>query len=328
MRRFIIKAAHTGIPALLVSALLALAALAGGCGDGGGSGAGGKLKVAASIQPLADFCRRVGGERVEVQLMVPAGASPHTYEPTASQMKFLSEARLLVVNGLELEAWASDILEKVGNRELVKVDTASRIPRKELIAAGEEDEKGGEGEEAEHEHGAFNPHVWLDPVLASFQVEAIRDALAEVDPEHAAEYRNNADAFLQELVELDAWVRAQLEGFQRKGFVAFHASWPYFARRYGLDMVGVVEELPGKEPSAADIASLLERMRAAGVTAVFAEPQFSPRAAQALAEASGGEVKVAVLDPLGSPDDPETATYTDLIRYDVARMGEALGTAR
>ncbi len=327
----------------LVAALgLAVMAMAGGCGGGGGSG-GGRIKVAASIQPLADLCRQVGGDLVEVELMVPAGASPHTYEPTAAQMRFLSEARLLVLNGLELEGWAADILSKAGNAELVVVETTERLPLSELIPAGGEgddgddhdeelahEERGGEGHSEGghvhegHSHGAYDPHVWLDPTLAAHQVEAVRDALAEADPERGQAYRDNAAAFLEELKELDAWVRERTDSFGKRSFVAFHSSWVYFARRYGLDMAGVVEEFPGREPSASDIAALLERMKAAGAAVIFAEPQFSPRAAQAVADASGGAVSVAFLDPLGDPRDGSKDTYVKLIRYNVEEMAAAL----
>lgn len=310
-------------PAAALCTILLAIALVSGCGESGGSGASGKVKVAASIQPLADFCRQVGGDNVEVELMVPSGASPHTFEPTTSQMRFLSEARLLVVNGLNLETWAVGILGKADNPDLVKVETAGNIPEDELIPTGEDAHEHEEGH-AEDAHGIYDPHVWLDPVLAAYQVEAVRDALVQADPEHAQEYRDNASAYLEELESLDGWVRGQTGSFARKEFVAFHSSWTYFAHRYGLEMVGVVEELPGKEPSPADIAALVEAIRAEGVTVIFAEPQFSPRAAEAVADASGGEVEVAVLDPLGDPDDPARNTYDKLMVYNVDQMGDAL----
>ncbi|NPV58840.1 MAG: zinc ABC transporter substrate-binding protein [Actinobacteria bacterium] len=312
--------------ALAVSVSLLLAVAAGGCGGARDADSGGKVKVAASIPPLADFAKQVGGDRVEVELLVPAGASPHTYEPTSGQMKFLSEARLLILNGLELEAWATDILNKVGNSGLTKVETAAAIPEGDLIpAAGEEHEREDEGQEGEeHHHGIYDPHVWLDPRLAVHQVQAIRDALIETDPEHKQEYWDNASAFIEELEELDAWISEQVGAFTHRKFVAFHSSWAYFAARYGLEMVGVVEELPGKEPSAADVAGLVDDIQREGVKVVFAEPQFSPRAAEAVAEASGGEVKVAILDPLGNPEDPETDTFVKLLRHDVERMRQAL----
>ncbi len=297
-------------------ALLLAAMAASGCGAGGEDDAGGRIRVAASTPPLADFARRVGGEMVEVELLVPPGASPHTFEPTSAQMKFLSTAGLLVINGLDLEAWATDILARVGNSELVKVETASRVPEADLIPSREGG--GGEG------HGLYDPHVWLDPGLAAYQVEAIRDALIEVDPENGEGYRDNAAALIAELRGLDAWIEERSAAFTRRKFVAFHSSWVYFARRYGLEMVGVVEELPGKEPGAAAIAALVDAIRAEGVSVIFVEPQFSPRAAEAVAEASGGGVQVVVLDPLGNPSDPATDSYDRLLRYDVEQMGKAL----
>lgn len=307
-----------GMAWLKAARLLAAAAAAVSCAlpvvGCGGVSAGGKLKVAASIAPLADFCRQVGGDLVEVELMVPSGASPHSYEPTIDQMKFLAEAELLVLNGLELESWTGSVLSKAGNPGLVQVETAAAIPREELIAAnaGEEDS------------GVWDPHVWLDPQLAAWQVGAIRDALAAADPDHARQYRDNASSYLRQLEALDTWTGEATASFTQREFVAFHSSWTYFAQRYGLDMAGVVEELPGKEPSASQVAELIDTIRSENVTVIFAEPQFSTRAAEAIAQSSGGEVEVVILDPLGNPDDPALDTYDEMMRHNVEAMGEAL----
>jgi zinc transport system substrate-binding protein len=278
-----------------------------GCGDGGGAASADRLKVAATIQPLADFCRQVGGERVEVETLVPGGADPHTFEPTARQMKLLSEARLLVVNGLGLESWVTSVLDDLDRPGMARVVTTSSIPESDLLPV---QEKG--------EDGVWDPHVWLDPELAAYQVAAIRDALAEADPDNAGEYRANAEAYLAQLDGLDQWASDVTGTFSK------HPSWTYFARRYGLEMVGVVEESPGREPGAAKLTELLDAIKASGVTVIFTDPQFSPRAAQAIADSTGGQVEVRVLDPLGNPDDPQVDTYIKLMQHDVESMREVL----
>lgn len=289
-----------------------------GCGGGNGVMEAGRIKVAADIVPLADFCRAVGGDLVEVETMVPPGANPHAYEPTTGQMTFLSQASVLVINGLGLAPWTEDILMRVDNPRLRQVAAGEAVPEDELIAAG------GHGREGGHGEGIYDPHVWLDPGLAVYMVGAIRDGLIAADPDNEDTYAGNAAAYLSELEGLDSFIRGEVAGFRERQFIAFHSSWLYFARRYGLVQAGVIEGQPGKEPSAREIADLVDLMEEKGVTVVFAEPQSSPRAAEVLAGEAGGGGEVMTLDPLGDPSDPDTGTYVEMMRHNVEVMGEAL----
>lgn len=308
------KAVAAACVPVALAALLSLAgALLTGCGAAGGEDEAG-IKVAADIVPVADFCRRVGGGLVEVETLVPPGSNPHTFELTSGQMKYLSEADVLACVGLGLTPWAEDIFGRLENPGLVTVLAGESLPKDSLIVA-----EGGEGDA----HGAYDPHVWLDPGLAAVMVESIRDGFIAADPGHAGDYVDNAAAYIEELRSLDAYIQGEVAGFTEKKFVSFHSSWVYFARRYGLEQVGVIEERPGKEPSAAEIAELVELVRSRGVRAVFAEPQFSPRAAEAIAEESGG-VTVRIVDPVGDPQNPETDTYVKMMKRAVQIMGEAL----
>jgi zinc transport system substrate-binding protein len=318
--KFIIDKIHgRGLYVGIMAALLMLALSTPLAGCTAGRDEDGRLKVAADIVPLADFCEQVGGGLVEVETLVPPGASPHSYELTTGQMKFLEKADVLVTVGLDLLPWAEEVFSKAGGPGMIGVVAGDVVPVEELIAIGDD---GGEG--GDTGDGVYDPHIWLDPILAVDIVEAIRDGLAEADPGNAATYRDNAERYIQTLTELDADIAEQVTSFEAREFVAFHSSWTYFAHRYGLDQVGVIEELPGKEPSAGEIAELLELIEARGVRVVFAEPQFSPRAAKAIAEESGGRVVVKILDPLGDPDDPDMNTYVKMMRADVEVMGEAL----
>lgn len=289
-------------------AAMALAPIAG-CGEG--RGGAGRLMVAADIVPLADFCSQVGGGLVEVETLVPPGATPHTYELSTAQMRFLEEADVLVMAGLGLTPWAEEVFTKAGNPG-VAVVAGEAVPRVELV---EVDGSGG---------GVYDPHVWLDPNLAVYIVEAIRDGLSEADPENAAVFRDNAERYIEQLMELDGRITAEVSFFSTRKFVAFHSTWTYFARRYGLEQVGVIEELPGKEPSAGEIADLVELTHERGVRVVFAEPQFSARVAETIAEESDGGVTVKLLDPLGDPSDASTNTYMEMMARNVEIMGEAM----
>ena len=263
----------------------------------------GRVAVVASILPLADFARQVGGNRVDVEVLVPAGASPHTYEPTPAQLRAVAHARLLVLNGVGLEFWAEMVISSADNPDL-RVLTVSEGMK---IIAGDADEPGG------------NPHTWLSPVNAMRQVEKIRDGLEQADPAGAAVYRANADAYLSQLRALDAEIRDAVSRFSSRKFIAFHAAWVYFAADYGLEEVDVIERRPGQEPSPAQVSEIVEKAKEIKARAIFAEPQFSIRAANTIAEECG--VPVLLLNPLGQP--PEYH-YLDLIRYNLSQITLAL----
>jgi len=221
-----------------------------------------------------------------------------------SQVEQVAKARLLALNGVGLEFWADKLIQSADNPNLIVVDTSQGIE----IMEGDADEPGG------------NPHIWLDPQNAIVQVEHIRDALTRADPAHADDYRANAEGYIAELQALDQEIANEVTTWSNRQFIAFHPAWVYFARRYGLIQAAVIEESPGREPSPADVARIVETAKRIGAKAIFAEPQFSPKAAQAIAEESGAQV--LFLDPLGSSlEDP---TYLNLMRYNVAQMAKAL----
>jgi len=281
---------------------IAAAACAGGAEPS--PTADGRILVAASIAPLADFARQVGDDHVEVITLVPPGASPHTYELIPSQVEQVANARLLVLNGVGLEYWADKLIQSADNPTLIVVDTSQGIE----VLAGTAGEPGG------------NPHIWLDPENAIVQVGHIRDALIRADLTHADDYRANAERYIAELQALDQEIANEVATWSNRQFIAFHPAWVYFARRYGLVQAAVIEESPGREPSPVDVARIVETAKRIGAKAIFAEPQFSPQAARTIAEESGAQV--LFLDPLGSSLDDRS--YSNLMRYNVAQMARSL----
>lgn len=291
----------TRVRLLALPGLMAL--LVAACAAGAGPAADRHL-VAASIAPLADFARQVGGDHVSVVTLVPPGASPHTYELTPSQVEQVAQARLLVLNGVGLEYWADKLVGGADNPNLIVVDTSQGIQ----VITGEAGEPGG------------NPHVWLDPRNAIVQVEHIRDGLIQADPAHADVYRSRSQTYVDQLQALDREVAAEVETWSSRQFIAFHPAWAYFACRYDLEQAAVIESSPGREPSPAEVARIIETARRISARAIFAEPQFSSKAAQTIAEETG--VAVLFLDPLGSSlNDP---SYLNVLRYNVAQMAVAL----
>jgi zinc transport system substrate-binding protein len=290
----------------MLSTLVPVTFLLGGCGGTPPPGAD-RIKVAVSIAPLADLAQQVGGEQVTVTTLVPPAASPHTYEPTPAQVREVAEADVLALIGLGFEFWAEDVIESAANPDLIVVRTSEGI---EVIH--------DEHEHEEHEIG--NPHVWLNPRNAMVQVRHLRDALIEADPAHRADYEANTEATLAQLEALDEEIAAQVATWSHREFIAFHPSWVYFAQRYGLVEAAVIERTPGREPSPAELAEIIETARRLGARAIFAEPQFSSKAAETIAAESGAQV--LFLNPLGGAEGP--TSYLEMMRYNVAQMGKAM----
>lgn len=249
-----------------------------------GEEAGERLTVMVSIAPQAEFVEKLGGERVDVHVMVPPGASPHTYEPTPSQIEALSKARIYtkVGSGVEFElAWMDKLA--ASNREMLIVDCSRGV---ELMEAT--------GEESGGEHqGLKDPHIWLSPANAKIMLNNIYEGLARIDPGSKDYYERNRDAYLQELTELDREIRDRFSEVANRQFIVYHPAWAYFAREYGLSMLAIEEE--GKEPTAADIAHIIDQAKQHQIRVIFASPQYNPQSAEVIARAIDG--RVVFIDP-------------------------------
>lgn len=282
-----------------------------------------RLEVIVSIQPQRYFVERVGGERVAVTVMVPPGASYHTYEPRPDQMRAVSRADVYFrVGGTFEDAWIARMRD--ANPNMAIVDTAEGIQRltmeahaheyKDADDHAKEDEAKQEDEHKEKDEQVPDPHVWLSPRLVMVQARAIYDALAELDPEHEAEYRANLDAFLADLEELDAEITAALANVASRKFIVFHPAWAYFAADYGLEQLPI--EVGGLEPSAADLAQIITTAREENIRVVLAQPEFSTVAAETIAREIGGRVELV------SPLEPN---WTENMRSVARTFAEVLG---
>lgn len=295
------------ITAALFCAVLALWATASGS-----SAAPGPIKAVATIFPLADIVRQVGGSRVTVTTLLPAGASPHYFEPTPLQMKLVADAALYVRVGAGLDAWG-DRLIAAAKKPPLTVTATSGV---KLLPVAEQEllrEKGRE----EHHHEGDDPHVWLDPLIVRDSIlPAVTDALVRVSPGDATYFRNNGSRFARELTGLDKEMRKALQALPGKDFIALHSAWAYLARRYGLRQVAAVETFPGKEPSARYIAALVTLARKEGIRTIFAEPQLSDKAARVIAAEIRG--RVLLLDPNGGEGVAGRNSYLALMRYNLS----------
>jgi zinc transport system substrate-binding protein len=269
----------------------------------GGVGALDKASVFVSIVPQRYFVEKIGGDLVDVSVMVQPGASPATYEPKPNQMAALSRAKIYFAVGVPFEmVWLKRFLEL--NPSLVVVHTETGIEKIPMKGPHLPVEVGASARETRHpkrqgdHHGMRDPHVWLSPPLVMLQARHILTALLEVDPAHSSVYEANFRRFMIEIIDLDAEIRGLLSG-QRKGvrFMVFHPAWGYFADAYGLEQIPI--EVEGKEPKPQDLRYFVESARDLRTKVIFVQPQFSTKSAETIAKAIGGQVVFA--DPL-SPD--------------------------
>ena len=295
----------------LAALVLLLAACGGGssAGPGGSAEPDGAIRVVTTSSVFADLVRNTGGQRVSVTSLVPPGADVHTYQAAPDDLRAASKAQLFVMNGLGLDDWLEETLLSASSEAPV-LKLAEGLEGVELVP----------GEQA----GEENPHLWMDVTYAELYVARIADGLIAADPVHAAEIEATAGAYRSKLHDLDGWVRDQVETIPAgdRKFVMFHDALPYFARAYGLTIVGVAVEAPGQDPSAGEIAALIDAIRASGAKAIFSEAQFPTALVDQLARETGATVVADLYDDsLG--DDPVTS-YEALITWDVEKLVEAL----
>ncbi len=243
----------------------------------------GKILVAVTILPQADFVEAVGGDQVESIVMVPPGADPHTYELKPDQMAKLSQAKMYAKlgSGMGFElAWMDKLV--AANKTILVVDCARGIELMEMTG------------EDNHEYEGLDPHIWLSVKNAEVMVANICVGLVQVDSAHQAYFEANRDIYLQKLNQLDSDLTAWLAGVSNRCFMVFHPAFGYFARDYNLRQLAV--EQAGKEPTADYIVRLIEEAKEHDVGVIFVSAQFSTKSAEVIAKEIGG--KVVIIDPL------------------------------
>ena len=250
---------------------------------------GERIKIFVSIEPQAFFLERVGGEHVDVEVLLPSGQSPRSFEPLPRQLAGLARARAFFRIGVPYEQrMLSKISPVVAGLEVV--DTRQGIEFRHL----EEHEDHASGTGSVHSHAGPDPHIWLDPMLVKIQANNICQGLERIDPERAGTYRANLLAFHQELDKLDARIAGMLAPFTGRAVYVFHPAYGYYTERYGLRQVAV--ETGGREPSARELTELIDRMREDSVRIIFIQPEFSGTVVSTLQNAL--DCSVVRMDPL------------------------------
>lgn len=270
------------------------------------------LNIVTTIAPLYSLTANLieGVDNVTLTNLVAPNTSVHTFALTPKAAKDLSDADLIVINGLELEAFLEGSL---ADSKALVVDSSKNVSLlkfPELIIEGAGDE--GEEEEEEH-HGEYDPHIWLSPENAKVQATNIAAGLKAVDPDHSALYSQNLDTLLSKLDALNNESKKSLAQLDIKAYLVFHDAYQYFEKNFEVQAVGFLEESAGNEPSATYMARLIDIIQSEQVVAIFAEPQFSPKLVQTLSE--DYNLTKGELDPLGQEVSKDA--YFKLIRGNV-----------
>jgi zinc/manganese transport system substrate-binding protein len=306
--------------AVLVPAVL----LAGGCGGADDSGNGDGPLVVATTTILGDVVAGIVGDAADVEVLMPVGADPHSFQASARQAALLREADLVVANGLGLEEGLSSVIEGAIADGATVVEIGPGLDPIPLTEAGDHDE-----DEGDHHDGDLDPHVWMDPVRMVQAVDVIATALDGVVD---GPWREQAAAYKADLQALDAEIRELVDTIpvENRRLVTSHLALSYFAQRYGFEMIGAI--IPGgstsAEPSPSELAGLAEIIRREGIPAIFGETTSPTGLSETLAGEVGFDVAIVELYT-GSLSDAggPAATYLDLMRTDAARIAAALGGA-
>jgi ABC-type Zn uptake system ZnuABC Zn-binding protein ZnuA len=295
-----------GIVCKFAVAFTALAMVSCGSSQGESNGdkaSGVPIRVLVTISTFDSFVHAVAGDRATVDSLVPVGASPEDYQPSPTDIAKVHDADLLIENGLGLETWLDRTIDNARNAHLRIAVMSHGLPALE-----------------------GNPHLWMDPEFARAYVRAIRDALIAVDPAGRGSYVRNAAGYDARLVRLEREIRGRIATIPpaSRAMIVFHNAWQYYDDRFGLRTVGVLELSPGQEPNPRYISNLIALARAQHVRAVFAEPEYSPKLIQTLAESAGiTTVQNLYDDSIGQ--DPRVHDYESMLRYDTATIAKALG---
>lgn len=316
-----------------LAATFGLSACATPVEEATGADTAGAVRVVTTTTQLTDFAAEIGGSDIELQGLLRPGSSAHHFDPTPADLLALGQADVLVVNGVELESFIDSAIEASGfDGEII---TASDGVDLEELGHGEESSHDGHDHEEQghdgHDHGPVNPHIWTSPSQARGMAAEVASGLEKADPAHAEDFKRRAADYDARLAALDAWLATQFERVPeaQRVLVTGHDSLSYFLADYDIAFAGAI--LPSfednAEPSASEIDALINRIKEAGVTAIFVESSMSPKLARTIARESGAQVIDAeslFADALGGPGSG-AETYIDATAHNARVILEAWG---
>ena len=291
-----------------------------------------EIRVLTTLPAIHSWAANVAGDTAAVESLLPANVGPHDFQFRPSDLRKLAAADVVLMNGLGVDTWLTRAVTRGASKPSRRVVTVTDGLQKQLIhhrtplaidptTTGSKKPSQDHSHDHDHSDDDANPHVWLDPVFAKHCVSNIIQALCQADPAHAEGYTRRGETYLRELDQLDEQIRSSLKGLSNRKVVTFHDAFPYFCRRYDLQLVGVVEEVPSVDPSPKYLAQLSRAIRQQQVRVIFSEPQFHPRLVQRLANDLA--IGVAELDVLETGTASRTF-YIDGLRRNLRTLESAL----
>lgn len=283
----------------------------------------GKLKVATTVAPLTSIVLNIGGNRIHIHGLIPDGVDSHTYEPKPSDAKVLARANMLIMNGANLEGST----EKIAKQNLKDPSKIYKLADNTL--SGDDPKTGFLYDFSfPRSEGSPNPHLWMNPEYALKYADLVRGWLSENDPDNASYYQGNYDAFAKVLKDLDAAIQKDQETVppQNRKLLTYHDSWAYWARNYGWTVIGAIQPSDFKEPSAKEVAELIQQIKKENVPAIFGSEVFPSKTMETIAKETGAtyEDKLRDDEPPGKTSDPNH-TYVGMLVEDMKIMFERLG---
>lgn len=299
---------------LCISILISLA----GCSSTAktSQSAPGKVKILTTVYPVYEFARQVGGDKVEVEMLVPPGAEPHDWDPTAQDIIKIKGAKLFLYHGAGLEP-----VDKLLTKEVLGSVKAVEVSRGIPVITGHDQIEG----KNPHHDSEMDAHLWLDPQYAQQEVKNIAAALVEIDPQNKEYYQKNAERFEGELAQLDQEYQTALTNVKRRDIITSHAAFTYLAKRYNLQQVGIMGLAPDSEPTSARMAEIVEFCRQHQVRYIFFETLVSPKLANAIAKETGAGL--LVLNPIENLTEAEMKqgkNYLSIMRENLVHLTKAL----
>jgi len=283
------------------------------------------LKAVTTIFPLFDFTRTIGGEHIEVSLILPPGVEAHSYEPAPRDIVQINQADLFIYAGKEMEPWANRVIQSLTSPDIHIVDASKPI---DLLEAPEDHHHSHNGDNHNDHHDSADPHFWTDPVLVKDVVDAIAQSLIETDPENASYYEAQAQAYNRELDALHEDIQKAVESFEATTILyGGHFAFGYFANRYGLDHISPYSGFsPSSEPTSRRIAELIRKMEELDLDVIYHEELIEPRIARIISEETGAQMKLLHgLHNVTKQEKEEGATYISIMRENLEKLKEGLG---
>lgn len=273
-----------------------------------------KYSIAVTIYPFKAIIQEIVGNEIKIDVLLPAGADPHTYEMSPSDLKKIQDAKIFFYGSESLDGWAAKV-ESENKIELLKL-----IPKEYLIDIKMSDEHSHLSETEAHNHYGIDPHFWSDPLTVNSMLKSLTEKLSSLYPEMKEKFSRNAERFSERLIELDKRINKQAKAIEHSKVFSAHPFYNYFFKRYGINVVGSLEFSPGQQVTPKYLKNISEEIRSKNVKAIFINKQHISKPAKILAESV--QVKIVELDPIGGTD--KLMRYEDIIKHNFDLILKAL----